>query len=88
MISFLKKRYPNSIFTATLGDKSKKRIVCDKKGYLSGSPNLMINNLPKDYTEFVIEFKNLKGIGVLIILRCCDSMKTLALKENYNAKTS
>ena len=34
VVSFLKKRYPNSIFTATLGenqDTSKKRIVSYKK---------------------------------------------------------
>ena len=34
VVSFLKKRYPNSIFTATLGenqDTSKKRIVSHKK---------------------------------------------------------
>ena len=39
-VSFLKKRYPNSIFTDTSGenqDASKKRIVSHKKGYLRGS---------------------------------------------------
>ena len=44
VVSFLKKRYPNSIFTATLGenqDTSKKRIDSYKKGYLRGSPLLM-----------------------------------------------
>ena len=38
VVSFLKKRYPNSIFTAILGeneDISKKRIVSHKKGYTS-----------------------------------------------------
>ena len=48
VVSFLKKRYPNSIFTATLGenqDTSKKRIDSYKKGYLQGSPDLIINNL-------------------------------------------
>ena len=66
--SFLKKRYPNSIFTATLGknqDTSKKRIVSNKKGYLRDSPDLIINSLHKHYTGFVIEFKNPKGIGIL-----------------------
>ena len=68
VVSFLKKRYPNSIFTATLGenqDTSKKRIVSHKKGYLHGSPDLIINSLHKYYTGFAIKFKNPKGIGVL-----------------------
>ena len=43
VVSFLKKRYPNSIFTATLGenqDSSKIRIASHQKGYLRGSPDL------------------------------------------------
>ena len=43
VVSFLKKRYPYSIFTATLGenqDTSKKRIESHKRGYLRGSPDL------------------------------------------------
>ena len=42
VVSFLKKRYPNSIFTAALGenqDTSKKRMVSHKEGYLRGSPD-------------------------------------------------
>ena len=68
IISFLKKRYPNSIFTGTLGenqDTNKTRIVSHEKGYLRGSPDLIINNLHKHYTGFAIEFKNPKGICVL-----------------------
>ena len=68
VVSFFKKRYPNSIFTATLGenqDTSKKRIESCKKGYLRGSPNLIINNLHKRYTGFAIEFKNPNGKGIL-----------------------
>ena len=86
VVSFLKKRYPNSIFTATLGenqDTGKKRIDNYKKGYLCGSPDLIINNLHKHYTGFAIEFKNPKGIGVLSYdqsKRCCDCMKTMASK--------
>ena len=68
VVSFLKKRYPCSIFTATLGenqDTSKKRIESHKKGYLRCSPDLIINNLHKHYIGFAIEFKNPKGNGVL-----------------------
>ena len=69
MVSFLKKRYPYSIFTAALGenqDTSKKRIESHKKGSLRGSPDLIITNLHKHYTGFAIEFKNPNGNGVLL----------------------
>ena len=85
VVSFLKKRYPNSIFTATLGenqDTSKKRIESHKKGYLRGSPELIINNLHKHYTGFAIEFKNPKGIGVLSY----DQSKMLRQYENNGFK--
>ena len=68
VVSFLKKRYPYSIFTATLGenqDTCKKRIGSHKKGYLRGSLDLIFNNLHKHYTGFATEFKSLKGNGVL-----------------------
>ena len=68
VVSFLKKRYPHSLFTVTLGenqDTAHKRIDSFKKGYLCGSPDLIINNLHKHYTGFCIEFKSPKGNGVL-----------------------
>ena len=68
VVSFLKKRYPHSLFTVTLGenqDTAFKRIDSFKKGYVRGSPDLIINNLHKHYTCFCIEFKNPKGNGVL-----------------------
>ena len=68
VVSFLKKRYPHSLFTVTLGenqDTAHKRINSFKKGYLRGSPDLIINNLHKHYTGFCIEFKSPKGNGVL-----------------------
>ena len=67
-VSFLKKRFPHSLFTAMLSenqDTSVKRIESHRKGYLKGSPGLIINNLHKRYTGFVIEFKNPNGKGVL-----------------------
>ena len=42
VVSFLKKRYPHSLFTVTLGenqDTVHKRIDSFKKGYLRGSPD-------------------------------------------------
>ena len=68
VVSFLKKRYPHSLFTVTSGenqDTAFKRINSFKKGYLRGSPDLIINNLHKHYTGFCIEFKSPKGNGVL-----------------------
>ena len=68
VVSFLKKRYPHSLFTVTLGenqDTVHKRIDSFKKGYLRGSPDLIINNLHKHYTGFCIEVKSPKGNGVL-----------------------
>ena len=68
VVSFLKKRYPHSLFTVTSGenqDTVHKRIDSFKKGYLRGSPDLIINNLHKRYTGFAIKFKSPKGNGVL-----------------------
>ena len=68
VVSFLKTRYPHSLFTVTLGenqDTAFKRIDSFKKGYLRGSPDLIINNLHKNYTGFCIKFKSPKGNGVL-----------------------
>ena len=68
VVSFLKKRYPHSLFTVTLGENQGtafKRIDSFKKGYLRGSPDLIINNLHKHYTGFCIEFKNPNGKGIL-----------------------
>ena len=68
VVSFLKKRYPHSLFTVTLGenqDTVQKRIDSFKKGYIRGSPDLIINNLHKHFTGFCIEFKTPLGNGVL-----------------------
>ena len=68
VISFLKKRCPHSLFTVTLVENQNtgiKRIESHRKGYLRGSPDLIINNLHKHYAGFAIEFKSPKGNGVL-----------------------
>ena len=67
VVSFLKKRFLHSLFTATLGENqctSTMRINSYKKGYLCGSSDLIINNLHKHYTGFAIEFKSPKGNSV------------------------
>ena len=86
VVSFLKKRYPHSIFTATLGedqDTINKRKESYKKGYLRGSPDLIINNLHKNYTGFAIEFKNPNGKGILSY----DQSKMLRQYQNNGFKT-
>ena len=68
VVSFLKKRYPHSLFTVALGenqDTVHKRIDSFKKRYLRGSPDLIINNLHKHYADFCIELKSTKGNRVL-----------------------
>ena len=68
VISFLKKRYPHSIFRATLGENQDtiyKRINSFKKGYLCGSPDLIINNLHKHYSGFTIEMKSQNSRGIV-----------------------
>jgi len=57
VVQFIKKRFPNSLFTTTLGemqDTSQKRLKAWRMGYLAGSPDLVINNLNKKYTGFAI----------------------------------
>ena len=68
VVSFLKKRYPYSLLVPSLGENQDlpyKRIDSYKKGYLRGSPDLIINKLHKHYTGFAIEFKNPNGKGIL-----------------------
>ena len=75
VVSFLKKRYPHSIFTATLGenqDTCNKRIESYKKGYLRGSPDLIINNLHKITLDLQLSSntQTVKGFCHTISLIC------------------
>ena len=86
VVSLLKKRYPHSLFTAMLGENqctSTMRIDSYKKGYLRGSPDLIINILHKHYSGFAIEFKSPKGNGVL----SPDQSMMLRQYENNGFKT-
>ena len=65
VVSFLKKIYPHSLFTVTLGENQDTVHNSFKKRYLRGSPDLIINNLHKHYTGFCTEFKSPKTNGVL-----------------------
>ena len=59
------------------------RIDSYKKGYLRGSPDLIINNLHKHYTGYCIEYKSPKGYGVL----SSDHSMMLQQYENSGFKT-
>ena len=86
VVSFLKKRFPRSLFTATLGENqctSAMRIDSYKKGYLRGSPDLIIKNLHKHFTGFAIEFKNPNAKGILSY----DQSKMLRQYQNNGFKT-
>jgi len=66
VVQFIKKRFPNSLFTTTLGElqsSSEKRLKAWRMGYLAGSPDIIIMNLNKKYSGFCIEFKSPTGKG-------------------------
>ena len=86
VVSFLKKRYPYSLLAASLGenqDSPYKRIDSYQKGYLRGSPDLIVLNLHKHYTGFSIKYKNPNGKGIL----SPDQSMTLQQYENNGFKT-
>ena len=63
VVSFLKRRYPHSLFLASLGENecmSELRISSFRKRYLHGTPDLVITNFHKRFTGFVIELKSPK----------------------------
>jgi prophage antirepressor-like protein len=68
VVNFLKNQYPESLFSAGLGelqDTVQKRIKSSKMGYQKGMPDLTINNLHSKYNGFVIEFKTPNGKGIV-----------------------
>jgi prophage antirepressor-like protein len=86
VVQFIKKRYPTSIFTASLGelqDTPSKRISSFEMGYLKGSPDLIVHNLHKIYSGLVIEFKTPKGKGKV----SAEQLKMLEMYEHNGFKT-
>jgi len=68
VVAYIRNNYPNALLTASFGELQTtpyKRIKCYKKGYLSGSPDLKLNNFHKYYTGFIIELKSPTGKGRL-----------------------
>ena len=61
VVQLIKNYYPDAIMVAGLGenqDTEEKRLDSYKKGYLRGTPDLMILNYHKDYRGLCIEFKS------------------------------
>ena len=68
VVEYLRRFYPNLLFTAGLGElqtTSSKRIKSWQKGYQKGQPDLIIQDLHNRYSGFCIEFKTPKGKGIL-----------------------
>jgi len=68
VVEYIRTNHPNALLTASLGELQTtvpKRIQSYKKGYLSGSPDLKIENLHTKYSGFVIELKSPSGKGRL-----------------------
>ena len=61
VVQLIRNYYPDSILVPGLGenqDTEEKRLDSYKKGYLRGTPDLMILNYHKDYRGLCIEFKS------------------------------
>ena len=80
VIDFIKNFYPSCILTVCNAEMSNdslpKRIKCNQLGYVSGTFDIIINNLHKSYTGFAIEVKTPNGRGVV-------SENQIKMKENY-----
>ena len=71
VVQFIRRFYPDILMVAALAglgenqDTKQKRIKSFKKGYMKGQPDLIIQNLHKNYNGLCIEFKTPKFNGVL-----------------------
>ena len=68
VVNYIKNHHPKALLNATLGENqitNGMRLKSYNMGYQKGSPDLIIQNLHKDYSGFVIEFKNPNGNGKL-----------------------
>ena len=79
VVQLIRNFYPDSILVAGLGenqDTEEKRLDSYKKGYLRGTPDLMILNYHKDYRGLCIEFKSPNN-------NYCVSESQIKMKEKY-----
>ena len=64
VVDFIRKKYPNALMAAGLGENqvtSDMRIKSWKKGYMSGQCDLMIINPTRNYNSLCLEFKSPAG---------------------------
>ena len=81
VVQLIRNYYPDSILVAGLGenqDTEEKRLDSYKKGYLRGTPDLMILNYHKDYRGLCIEFKSPTN-------NYCVSESQIKMKEKYRS---
>ena len=81
-VDFIKNFYPNTLMTVCnpelSNDTADKRIKCNQLGYVSGTFDLIINNLHKSFNGFAIEFEIPSAKGVI-------SEKQADMKIQYEA---
>ena len=68
VVDFLRRFFPHALLSAGLGelqDTRSKRLDAWKKGYQSGTPDILIHNYHARYNGFAIELKNPRGTGRL-----------------------
>jgi len=80
VVNHLRSKYPDLYFISTLGelqDTSAKRIDAYEKGYIKGSPDLLIIHKNRMYSGLAIEFKNPGGTGIVSVEQehCLKSLK-------------
>jgi hypothetical protein len=66
VVDFLKKHYPDVMFLVGLGelqDSPNKRCMAWKKGYRSGTCDIIILRNNEEFNGLAFEFKNPKGTG-------------------------
>ena len=66
VVDFIRRFFPHALLSAGLGelqDTSSKRMDAWKKGYQSGTPDILIHNYHARYNGFAIELKNPRGTG-------------------------
>jgi len=82
VVAFIKRFYPDALLTAGLGelqDSESKRIDAWKKGYLKGTPDIIIHNHHVNWSGLAIELKNPLGTGKL-----SDSQEQVLEKYAHN----
>jgi len=68
VVAAIRRLFPHALMTAGLGelqDSPEKRLDAYRKGYVAGTPDIIILNHHKTYNGLAIELKNPRGTGKL-----------------------